>query len=270
MKTVKVLLLIISLIFSKKIAAQDNEKIVVPLAQPGKAGYLEVNLFSGSIKVTGYSGKEVIVIAESKETDHEEHGEKKEAQGMKRIKNNSMELEVEEKDNKVEVRSNSMQNMNLTIQVPYNFSLNLKTVNEGDLIVENVTGEIEADNVNGEIKMKDIGGSAVLNTVNGGIDVFFKEIDKGKPMAFTTLNGDLNISFPADIKSTIKMRSEMGEIYTDFDIQPSSNAGKVEKVQDGKGTKYKLEKWITGNVNGGGPEYTFKTMNGNIYIKKRK
>ena len=45
---------------------QFSERIVIPLTNPGQLGTLEVNQVYGGIKVTGYEGDEVVVVAKQK------------------------------------------------------------------------------------------------------------------------------------------------------------------------------------------------------------
>ena len=40
-----------------------------------------------------------------------------------------------------------------------------------------------------------------------------------KAMAFTSFNGPVDVTLPATIKANLKMRSDQGEIFTDFDVQ---------------------------------------------------
>jgi hypothetical protein len=256
------------LISVASLAQDDKEKIVVPLTTPGKAGTLEVGLVYGSIKVTGYDGKDVIVTTFMKNKGYHSEATKG---GMKRIENRSMQMTVEEKDNNVQISTDSWNHtLGIEVLVPSNFSLKLSTVNDGDILVDNVKGEIEANNVNGEIKMTNISGSALLNTVNGDVFINFKEVTAGKPMAFTTLNGDVDVTFPPLAKFNLKMKSEQGEIYSDFDFETIKVDPRVENVNKGNYKKYTIESWVNGKVNGGGPEMLLKTMNGDILIRKSK
>lgn len=59
--------------------------------------------------------------------------------------------------------------MNLTIKVPQQFDLKVGTINNGDILIENVSGELEINNVNGDIKLTNVSGSAVATTVNGEV-----------------------------------------------------------------------------------------------------
>ena len=90
------------------------------------------------------------------------------------------------------------------------------------------------------------------------------------PMAFTSWNGDVDITFPSTVKATFKMRSDRSDILTDFDLElrrdQSRDAGKRE---DGV-YKISIEEWTIGDVNGGGPEMLFKTYNGDVIIRKKR
>ena len=64
MKTIKMISTIaIAILLSTKAWAQDSgkEQLVVPLSDPGKPYKLEVGLVDGSITVTGYEGKDIII-----------------------------------------------------------------------------------------------------------------------------------------------------------------------------------------------------------------
>jgi len=90
-----------------------------------------------------------------------------------------------------------------------------------------------------------------------------------KAMAFTSLNGPVDVTLPPMIKATLKMRSDQGEIFTDFDVQLTPvpappNAGTR------RGGRYRVEvnRAIYGSVNGGGPEIELRTFNGSVYLRK--
>ncbi len=265
-------------VFVSPILAQDGkQRIVVPLSNPSKAGMLKVDLINGSINITGYDGKEIIVEALARpkvkkdcEDCPDDKKNESEKNGMTRIPNANLGLEITEDDNIVKVSADSWKiSIDLDIKVPYNFSANLQTVNNGKIVITNLNGEIEASNVNGTITLTDISGSGVLNTVNGKIVANFKKVTAGTLMSFTSLNGGIEVTFPADIKATTKIKSDVGEIYTDFKMEIESKA-EVKENKNGSGSKISIGQWTYGKINGGGAEITFKNMHGDIYIKKEK
>ena len=275
MKINKIILavLVLSVVSPFFAQSQEREQLTIPLSNPTKEGKLNVSLVTGSIKVIGYAGKEVIIDAISVERDNKKSS-KESIDGMKKIStNDGFELTAKEKNNTVNVGV-YMVNMpiNLTIKVPQKFSLKVSTVNNGDISVENVNGNLEISNINGFIKMKNIAGSVVANTINQDIIVNFTEVTPNTPMAFTTLNGKVDITFPATVKANVKLKTDMGEVYTDFDIDVDKTPSKINQSVDKEKGLYKIKKddWTYGKINGGGSEIMMKTMHGNIFIRKIK
>jgi hypothetical protein len=252
--------------------AQDEvkEQLTVALSDPGKPATLKVDMVSGSIKVVGYEGKEVVVeavVPGRKETESQKPG----PDGMKRIASTGFELTAKEAGNKVVVETEShRRRVNLTIRVPYRCALDLSTVNNGSISVENVTGAMEISNVNGPITLTDVSGSVVANTVNGNVVVKFKEVATNTPMAFTTLNGNIDVTFTGNVKASPKLKSDRGEVFTDFDMEIEKRNQKEEKRTAAGVYKVSIDDWVYGKINGGGPEMLFQNMNGNIYIRKGK
>lgn len=260
-----VLLMAVTGLFAQEVY---KEQIVVPLSNPGEAGRLEVGLINGSIKVSGYDGNEVIIDAMSTGS---KKVEKNESSGMTKLTTASFDLEASEKDNVVEIDSDSWKRtINLQIKVPQNFDLDVGTVNDGKVYVENISGEISTHNTNGVIRIRNVSGSVVASTINGEIEVFFDNITPDKPMAFSTMNGDIDITFPSSLKASVKMKSEMGDIYTDFNIDVKDTKPKVKKSEESGEYKVSIEDWIYGDINGGGPEFLFTNFNGDIYIRIKK
>ena len=139
----KRLINVIFLILSCSLTAYTQDKyqeLVIPLTNPDKPGTLKVNLRSGSMKVSGYSGKDVIIKVgtEQKEIAQESKN------GLRMIPNRSLGLTAREEDNYVTVNSeNFNKEINLEIQVPTKFDLKLSGHNGEGIIVENINGELD-------------------------------------------------------------------------------------------------------------------------------
>jgi len=255
-----------------------TDRATVPFSDPSKPGFIEASVYNGSVIIRGYEGKEVIIEAKVREKlvseEKEEEEENEKARGMRQISGASgTGLEVEEEDNVMEIDVSSMkQTVDLTIQVPYNTSMEVGSYNNGEVIIENITGAIEADNYNGKVLLTGISGSVVAHTYNGEVTVSFTQIDPDKPMSFSTWNGDVDVTFPAMVKANVKMKSEQGDVYSDFDIQIAQAPQKAveDEREEGGGYKISFEKAVYGSINGGGPEYQFKTYHGDIFIRKAK
>jgi hypothetical protein len=202
---------------------------------------------------------------EKKERSHE---------GMRLVTAALTGLTVEEDNNTVTVETDSWKYaVDLTIQVPYSSSLELSSTSDGKIVVENVNGELEINGGNGSVTLRNVSGNVVVHTMNGDIEAVLSKVSGDKPLSFSNMNGDLDITLPADLRANVKMKSQMGNIYSDFDIVLKQTTQKVE-ASDLKGEKgqYKIsfDKGIYGTINGGGQEITLTTFNGDIFIRKRK
>ena len=172
-----ILLVTIGLVLiSSSITQAQASEFTVPLTDPAKRGKLKAHLNYGSITVKGTGRKDVLVKYSGEEDEDEHHnknhngGNAKSSDGLKRIAGGGMDLEASENNNYVKVQSNSWNNkMNLEIEVPSNFDLEVHTYNDGDLIITNVQGALELTNYNGEITALNISGAVVATKYNGDV-----------------------------------------------------------------------------------------------------
>jgi hypothetical protein len=246
----------------------STEQLTVPLSSPGKQYTLKVHLVTGSIKVDGYDGKDIVINVTPRGGDEEEP--KTAGNGMKRLSTaGGYEVTAKEADNTVTVNTgNPNKSLDLELKIPQDVKLQLGTVNDGEVIVNNVKGDMEVNNVNDKITLTGISGSVVANTVNGDVNVTFKQVNPQAPMAFSTLNGDVNVTLPADTKANLKLKSDNGDVFSDFDIDIDKTPSKIDKTTEPGMYKIKKDDWVSGKINGGGPELMMKNMQGDIYVKK--
>lgn len=265
--------------------AQPQQRIAVPLSDASKPAILEVNVLRTAVNVSAYNGKEILIAArEATPQEVEPDGADRNRQafrrrdddnapdtaGLHRVPNTSIGLTATEDHNTVSVKTDfSRQALVLDISVPKNTSVHVKMVNGGDLTVTGVAGEHELSNVNGRITAKDIAGSLVASTTNGTIRASFTDVAPDKAMSFNSFNGDVDVTFPANLGATLRVTSGRGDFLTDFDVKPQPNPPVVE--QDGRNGRYevRLERETVAVVGKGGPDFRFKTFNGDIIIRKR-
>jgi hypothetical protein len=236
-------------------------RVVVPARNSSHPRMVKATVFAGSITVKTYSGNDVIV-----ETDRA-HADSAPA-GMKRIDLPGG-LDVEEEDNVITVRTGPDSSTHLAITVPADTSLNLKSYN-GSISVEGVRGEIDASSHNGRITLTGVSGTVVANAFNGALKVALDRVDPAKPMSFSTFNGPIDVTFPADLKANIKLKTNHGDVFSDFDIRLTGGHPLTEKnnTPDGK-FRLRTDRTIYGEINGGGPEVSFQSFNGRIMLRKK-
>ena len=255
--------------------AQD--RMTVPFRDPSMPRQLVVDSMLGAIQVTGYNGQEVIV--ESTENTNGPGRLRSGKQtpvppGMRRIGGNNAGLDVTEENNVVRISAAGWfrGGSDIKVQVPVQTSVRVKTMTGQQVRIENVNGEIEVENMNGEVNILNVSGSVVAHSANGKITVSLNNAAIDKPMSFSTMNGDIDVTLPAAMKANLVMKTESGEIFTDFDMQIDS-AARAPKVEDkrGKGGPFRVrsDRATRATINGGGPEIQFTSFHGNILIHKK-
>ena len=251
-----------------KAQAQANpDRLSVALSDPSRPAMVKASLVNGGITVKAYDGKEVVVEARARAHERERN-----EGGPHRLAISSTGLSVEEENNEVRINTESYARpIDVTISVPMHTSLHLSAVNDGDIVVTGVDGELDINDVNGAVTLNNVSGSAVVHALNEKVLATFARVNAQKPMAFSSLNGDIDVTFPADLKANVSIKSDRGDVFSDFDVQ--LQAGPMQQqVEDDRrhGGKYrvKIDKTVHGTINGGGPEIQFTNFQGGIYIRK--
>jgi DUF4097 and DUF4098 domain-containing protein YvlB len=192
---------------------------------------------------------------------------------MKQIPMDSSGLTVEENNNHVSIQVESWKSgYDLDVKVPFASSVKIEGANLGGVTVENVNGDIEIESANGGIKLAGISGAVVATTTNGDVDVILSRLSSDKPMSFVAFNGDIDVTLPGDVKANVRIKSNMGEIYSDFDIALKAAPPVTEASPKKEGGKFRvsLDRAVYGSINGGGPELKFENFSGNVYLRKKK
>jgi hypothetical protein len=224
-------------------------------------------------KMNAFELAQESALAAKLSADEQEGQKERSHEGMKLITSAMTGLSVEEDNNTVTVNTQSWKYaVDLTIQVPVASSLELGAMNDGKVVVENVNGDIEVGCSNGRISLRNVAGSVVAHTVNGDIEVVFTRVSADKPLSFSNMNGDIDITLPADVKASVRMKSQQGNIYSDFDVALKTAPTKVEGAEKTEKGQFRInfDKGIYGMINGGGQEITLTTFNGDIFIRKHK
>lgn len=268
MKNLGISLFIILLISGQMAIGQTEGELIIPLSAPGKHAKVKVDIKKGSIIVRGTSRQDVKVVYKGRDKDKEK--DKSTADGLKKITSANLDLEASENNNFVDIDSDSWKRaVDLVIDVPQKVDLDVSTYNSGDITVENITGEVVADNYNGKITLSNIDGSAMADTYNGEIKVILTKVTPDTPMSFISYNGDIDITMPTGTKGNLKMRTRQGDIFSGFEMKVIEMAPVQKKDEKNGVYKVYLDDWTRASINGGGPEFTMKNYNGDIYIRSK-
>jgi DUF4097 and DUF4098 domain-containing protein YvlB len=156
--------------------------------------------------------------------------------------------------------------MDFELQVPAKTELNVQTVNQGNIRIENVSGDYSVHNVNGSIDMLDVGGAGTVKTVNGGIQVRFRE-NPAASSTFASVNGSVELSFQDNLAADFRFKTFNGAVYTDFPMSALPQKPATEEHRNGKFV-FHSDRFTGGRVGNGGPEIKVENLNGDIRVLK--
>jgi hypothetical protein len=104
--------------------------------------------------------------------------------------------------------------------------------------------------------------------VNAPVVVGLAAVAPGGATSISTLNGDITLMLPANVKAELHLDSGRGEINSDFELDVQPVKPLIERNERRGGVSVKMENVIVANVNGGGPVIRVKTYNGDIKLGK--
>lgn len=244
---------------------------------------LAVYNIDGFIKVEGYDGNKVLIEVEKtisgKTNEIVEEGKQEFKLEFEQKADSLIAYTIEPFDsrpnrnrdrwNKNEYRKIQYRyNLNYTIKVPKSMNLVVSTINNGDILVTDVSGFMKVNNINGKITVKNAQKANEIRTINGDVNINYTALPPENAQYYT-LNGNLNIVYPTNFSADCEFKTFQGDFYTDFEDVEKLPARVTKTISEtDKGTTHKLSKGSIIRIGSGGKNLKFETFNGNIYIKK--
>ena len=154
--------------------------------------------------------------------------------------------------------------MDFELHVPRNVDIKVRTVNEGRVVVRNVTGNFIARNVNGDIELDSMAGSGTAHTVNGPVKVTFRENPR-ENSSFQSVNGNIELFFARGLSADFRFKTFNGSVFSDFPVTALPVHAVQEEHHGGK-VVFRADRFTAARVSSGGPEIKIETLNGEIRI----
>jgi hypothetical protein len=230
------------------LACAQESRVSVPVKNGAHTTVEVLATHSSVIVKTG--GSEVVAEADGPRARQTAVGTRT-PPGMHRIDvPRDMPLRLEQNGNVVRVVMTPRLGANtLNLTVPPDTTVKINSTH-GNITAERVSGEVDVSSTHGNIDLSDISGTVVANSMHGSMHISMRRVDQSKPLSFTTMMGDIDITLPADVKANLKTRALRGQVWTDFDLKTRNSA-------------------TGGTINGGGVDMSFYTVNGKITIHKK-
>lgn len=236
--------------------------IVVDFPNPNEIGTLNVDIKRGSIYVTGYEGDKILVELSVPNFSPPEN---KRADGLRELRPNTPDFEVEKSKDQVKLDGNSHEYItNLKIKVPRKTNLILDSYRDGVIQVEQVEGTFNVRSQNNNIRITKSSGSGKFYAYNGAITGDFEKVTNDVPLKFDSYNGTIDLTLPSDTKASVRYKTGKGSFRTDFELDTTKPT--LQERSDGT---IQFDEFVLGTLNGGGRPLTIETENGDILLRRR-
>jgi hypothetical protein len=255
---------------------QETIRKSFPLTAASAPRKLEIDNVFGSIHVTGTSGDQIQILVTKTL--------KAESNDRLAAARKEVSLDMTQEGNSVKLYVNGpfrcqcndcfhsrgdegyVVHMDFEVQVPTRLDLDLKTVNQGNVKVENVIGAYSVRNVNGKIEMVNVGGAGKAKTVNGEVTVRFQE-NPTADSQFSSVNGAVELYFKDNLAADFRFKTFNGGVFSDFPMRALPQRAPSAEHQNGKFV-FRSDRFTGGRVGSGGPEIKVENLNGDIRVLK--
>jgi hypothetical protein len=197
-------------------AAANAEEITqtIKFSDSSKPGTVKISVGRGDLRVQGADTTEVSVKSDSKADTT-----KLRKDGM-RVLSAASSFALKESDNVVSLDGGEWSgrgNSDFQLTVPRSTTIIIQNAWGGNITCSGINGDIEINSMHGEIRLDDVAGGVVVGTMNGEIHATIRELNEGKPLSFTSMNGEVVLRLPETAKANVRLRTQNGSVLTDFE-----------------------------------------------------
>ncbi len=280
---------------------QNTETLVVKFSDPGKPGTLRAAMPWASLKVRGTDTEEVRVTVTYPVKEHTPSGRML-PEGLRRLNGGAeTAYQIAENDNVVTLYGGGKYQWvaQLDIEVPRKTLLSLQSQAGGDIVAENLEGDVEIGaSMGGGVRLQNLTGSIIVSVADGELDVGCNTAPT-RPISLNSTGGEITFSLPKAAAASLRLRAYNGAIYTDFDentlkvattapatpnravaaVRPPAKLPVAQVPVDARARAFVMSpqyqslmggRILAGELNGGGTEITAATMNGAIIVRQAR
>ena len=233
----------------------------------------EIKLTSGTLKITevdrvsieGHSGSGIIIQVKG---DAEQYQDER-ATGLREINargltdNTGLGLFQSTAGNVVKIEQLSPHSKERYIfKVPAGVAVSYEhsTHNGKKLMIKDVKGELEVSTHYNSVALSNCDGPMAINTVYGEIEADFTGVDLRQDIKLHSSYKHVDVTVPTSIKANFRLNTSYGKMFTDLELNMDrAGGGEMKEVNPHK---------ITGQLNGGGIDFSITATYKNIYLRK--
>ena len=188
---------------------------VLTFSDPSQPGTVKVHLGRGDLVVEAADTAEITV-----KTEASPEPSKPRKDGL-RVISTAAGFVFKESNNVVTLDATTSESgrskASFHLTVPRNATLIVQNAWGGEIHCRGLAGDIEINSMQGRIRLDDVSGGVVAGTMNGEIQASIRALQEGKPLSFTSMNGEVLLRVPSDAKANVRLRTQNGSVLTDFE-----------------------------------------------------
>jgi DUF4097 and DUF4098 domain-containing protein YvlB len=196
-------------------------------------GTLELNNFSGTVHITGTTGKDVVIKAVR-------HGDREKLDHIKldvQTSGSRVTIDANKRDSGWDDRKDSVVETDFEIQVP-------------------AAARLKLDAFSSDVDVKGLSGEMDLHTFSGDIDLDAAAAGQSPRLSAQTFSGNITVRLADSAKGDVNFDSFSGRFDSDVPVSLRSSGGRRRTT-------------ISGSLPGGtGSPLNFHTFSGDVRIKK--
>jgi len=267
-KKISFLLFLILPLFSSA-QVDENKMLQIAIADSILNPFIVVVHSMGDVNVKGHEGAELLVYAQELLPSLAELSQQNQAQVFSFFdkhlrqpvtvsRNNN--FSVQQIGNMFQIETNVFSfNNHVFVMAPQRSSVAVHSRDIGNIIVENFLGDVEAEGNSGHIFLKDIEGKINAATVHGNVVADLSNEKQVQPLFISTFIGNIEIIAQKNVRNTVLLSSEMGNLYSNFDT--------VNTIAVASDRRQSNNRKLSFDLNGGGTEFVLNTFKGDIYLR---
>lgn len=154
----------------------------------------------------------------------------------------------------------------LELRVPPGAVIDVSTVMDGRVEIDGISGPVSASNVNGPIAIASMHDCSQVESVNGSVDLTFSAAPS-RDCRLETINGDITMGLPGNTGLDVALDLFNGRVVSEFDVDPLAMPAQIDQFEEDGSYRYRIAQPAGVRLGGGGPLFSFSSMNGDIQIE---
>ncbi len=205
-------------------------------------GQIVIWNYQGDIKVEGYKGEAIEVVAKKRGPDS----------ALIEIVDGSYGETIDVHPRYLRF-SHGKATVDFEVRVPQSVEYNFNRLSSvgGNLEVSNVNGRLRAFSMRGSIKVKDVRGLISATSHSGNVQVEIDKDSERSNMRFSSISGNIEVLAPSNFDAFVDMSSMSGLLKTDFPIEIQEmryGSGQSARGKVGSGKQFLHLRSVQGQV----------------------